>query len=59
MKAMSRNLKTTKSADKSKEILDMEERERRDLERDRNGFRDQARDIRVLILLEIHNYHFE
>ena len=46
MKAIRRNLNNTKSADKSREILDSEERKHRDaLEREKdrkNGLRDQV-----------------
>ena len=71
MRAISRNLKTTKSADKSILAQTNEARER-ELERDKNGLRDQARDIHTyihictyihtyygFILVEIHTYHFE
>ena len=55
MRAISRNLKTTKSADKS--VLDVQELERRERERDKDGLRDQGR--HVYILVEIHSYHSE
>ena len=46
MKAIRRNLNNTKSADKSREVLDSEERKHRDaLEREKdkkNGLRDQV-----------------
>ena len=55
MKAIRRNLNNTKSADKSREILDSEERKHRDaLEREKdrkNGLRDQACNVKAEIIM--------